>query len=453
MCYEKYEWDDPMSGEMLKYEKWCSNLDQIGEVTVSRWVRMCKMVSTLEMHHFADASSSEYATCTYLRILYEDGDIDVTFMLGKCRFVPFKPVLSIPRLELIATVLSVQLATKLRKELPQRYTEYFWTDSTVVLGYIKNTAARFKIFVANRVQKIHDGSSPEEWFHIDSAKNPSDDGSRAVWSARWLKGPDFLKIPELITEHINSAVAPDDVEVKCLSSFGDEHQVAVQMLHFAKELGALSSQNAVCRGSPLFKLEVFLAEDGLIRVGGRIRESSLSDDVKHPVVLPSNHGLSRLIIQHFHQGRGITCSEVRSHGFWILSLHRLVKKLIHSCAICSRLRGRPVKQKMADLPEDKLFPCSPFWFSGCDLFGRYVKSGRRECKRYGVMFTCLVSMAVHIEVIHSLTTDSFLNAFRRFVALRGSVAADSSLMWMNSYQLVCKRIETQGPCHRKCKFK
>ncbi|KAK3895894.1 hypothetical protein Pcinc_000502 [Petrolisthes cinctipes] len=300
-------------------------------------------------------------------------------MLGKCRVVPFKPVLSIPRLELIAAVLSVQLATKLRKELPLR------------------------------------------------AKYPSDDGSRAVWSVRWLKGPNFLKIPDLITEHINPVVAPDDVEVKCLSSFGDEHQVVVQGLHFAKELGALSSQNAVCRGSPLFKLDVFLDEDGLIRVGGRIRQSSLSDDVKHPVVLPSNHGLSRLIIQHFHQnthhqGRGITCSEVCSHGFWILSLHRLVKRLIHSCAICSRLRGRPVEQKMADLPEDRLSPCSPFWFSGCDLFGPYVvKSGRRECKRYGVMFTCLVSRAVHIEVVHSLTTDSFLNAFRRFVALRGSV--------------------------------
>ncbi|KAK3883300.1 hypothetical protein Pcinc_012337 [Petrolisthes cinctipes] len=417
---------------LKKYEKWCSNHDRIGEVTVSRWVCTCKMVSSREMHHFADASSSEYATCPYLRILYEDGDIDVTFMLGKCIVVPFKPVLSIPHLELIAAVLSVQLATKLRKELPQRYIEYFWTDSTVVLRYIKNTAARFKIFVANRVQRIRDRSSPEEWFHIDSAENPSDDGS--VWSARWLKGPDFLRIPDLITEHINPVVAPDDVEVKCLSSFGDEPQVAVQVntfrnwfstlklwawilrftdncrgikrkgnlrveelekakinlirmvqrLHFVKELGALSSQNAVCRGSPLFKLDVFLDEDGLIRVGGRIRQSSLSDDVKHPVVFPSNHGFSRLIIQHFHQKthhqrRGITCSAVYSHGFWILSLHRLVKKLIHSCAICSRLRGRPVEQKMADLPEDRLSPCSPFWFSGCDLFGRYVKSGRREC--------------------------------------------------------------------------
>lgn len=50
-----------------------------------------------------------------------------------------------------------------------------------------------------------------------------------------------------------------------------------------------------------------------------------------------------------------------------------------------------------------------------------VKSGRRECKRYGVMFTCLVCRAVHIEVLHSLTTDSFINAFKRFVALRGAV--------------------------------
>ncbi|KAK3895731.1 hypothetical protein Pcinc_000654 [Petrolisthes cinctipes] len=125
MCYEKYEWDDPMSGEMLKYEKWCSNLDHIGEVTVSRWVRICKVVSTLEMHPFADASSTGYAACSYLRILYEDGEIDVTFMLGKCRVVPFKPILSIPRLELIAAVLSVQLATKLRKEVPQRSRSIF----------------------------------------------------------------------------------------------------------------------------------------------------------------------------------------------------------------------------------------------------------------------------------------------------------------------------------------
>lgn len=126
MCRDNCDRDDPMSGEMLKkYEKWCYNLDQTGEVTVSRWVRTRKLVSSLEMHHFADASSTGYAACSYLRILYENGDVDVTFMVGKCRVAPFKPVLSIPRLKLTAAVLSVQLATQTRRELPQQYTEYF----------------------------------------------------------------------------------------------------------------------------------------------------------------------------------------------------------------------------------------------------------------------------------------------------------------------------------------
>lgn len=478
MCWENYSWDELLSGERLKaYEKWCRTLDGIQEVTIPRCVHSSERMFSPEMHHFADASSNGYAACSYLRFLDEDGIINISFIVGKCRVAPFKPVLTIPRLELVAAVLSVQLATRLRRELPFTYVEYFWTDSTIVLGYIKNESARFKVFVANRVQMIHEGSSPNQWFHVDSSENPADDGSRAVWSERWLRGPDFLKRPDLNTKQVNTAVSPHDVEVKCLSTSGDESQNEVrvhtsrnwyntlkvwawvlrfidncrgakrkehlkveelerakvsvlrrvQMLHFGKELSALFQQRGVPRSSPLFKLDVFLDKDKLIRVGGRIRHSSLSEEVKHPVVLPSNHEISGLIIQHFHQkthhqGRGMTCSEVRSNGFWILKLQRLVKKFVRTCVTCSRLRGRPVEQKMADLPEDRLSPCSPFWFCGCDLFGPFVvKMGRRECKRYGVMFTCLVSRAVHLEVAHSLSTDSFLNAFRRFVALRGAV--------------------------------
>lgn len=431
----------------------------------------------LEMHHFADASSTGYAACSYLRYFDEDGVINVSFMVGKCRVAPIKPVLSIPRLELVAAVLGVQLATKLRKEMPLQYTEYFWTDSTVVLGYIQNESARFKVFVANRVQKIHEGSYPEQWFHVNSAENPADDGSRGIWSKRWLHGPDFLKKSDLRIHQVTSEVSPHDVEVKCFVTQSDKSQEVskvhlfgnwfstlklwawilrfidncrgakrkgdlkveelerskntiirmVQRSCFEKEIVTLSQKKIVSRSSPLIKLDVFLDEDGLIHVGGRIRHSTLSVEMKHPVVLPSDHEVSWLIIQYLHhkthhQGRGITCSEVRSHGFWILSLQKIVKKLIRTCVTCCRLRGKPIEQKMADLPEDRLSPCCPFWFSGCDLFGPFiVKSGRRECKRYGVMFTCLVSRAVHIEVVYSLTTDSYLNAFKRFVALRGSV--------------------------------
>ena len=99
-----------------------------------------------------------------------------------------------------------------------------------------------------------------------------------------------------------------------------------------------------------------------------------------------------------------------------------VRQLISSCVICRRIKSTPQDQKMADLPEDRLTPAPPFTYVGVDYFGPYVtKEGRKERKRYGALFTCLVSRAVHIEVAHSLDTDSFLHALRRFIARRGQV--------------------------------
>lgn len=77
---------------------------------------------------------------------------------------------------------------------------------------------------------------------------------------------------------------------------------------------------------------------------------------------------------------------------------------------------------MADLPEDRVQSAPPFTYCAVDYFGPwYVKEGRRQLKRYGVLFTCMASRAVHLEVANSLTTDSFINAYRRFVGRRGPV--------------------------------
>ena len=95
---------------------------------------------------------------------------------------------------------------------------------------------------------------------------------------------------------------------------------------------------------------------------------------------------------------------------------------IAKCVKRRKLRGIPQEQKMADLPEDRLGPAPPFTFSAVDYFGPwYVKDGRRELKRYRVLFTCLSSRAIHLEVSNTMTTDSFLNAYRRFVGRRGPV--------------------------------
>lgn len=125
---DNYGWDDLLCGDMLEdYEEWCRRCDEIVVVIIPRCVWSSEAMLALEMHHFAEASSTGYAACSYLRFVDEDGNVQVTFMVGKCWVFPLKPVLTIPRLELVAAVLSVDLATKLRKELPLQYQEYFWT--------------------------------------------------------------------------------------------------------------------------------------------------------------------------------------------------------------------------------------------------------------------------------------------------------------------------------------
>lgn len=79
---------------------------------------------------------------------------------------------------------------------------------------------------------------------------------------------------------------------------------------------------------------------------------------------------------------------------------------------------------MSDLPVERILPDLPqFTNVGVDYFGPIeIKRDRILVKRYGVVFTCMTSRAVHLEVAHSLTTDSCIHAIRRFVCGRGQVS-------------------------------
>ena len=106
---------------------------------------------------------------------------------------------------------------------------------------------------------------------------------------------------------------------------------------------------------------------------------------------------------------------------------RLVAMIIRQCVTCKKLRGHFKIQKISDLPEDRLHPGPPFTFIGIDTFGpwpiihRKTRGGSAQQKRWAILFTCLVSRAIHIEVTEELSSSSFINAFRRFIALRGNV--------------------------------
>jgi len=102
------------------------------------------------------------------------GKFHCKFVMGKARVTALKPV-TILRLELTAALLSVRISASLREELEfDQITDVFYTDSQVVLGYMKNDARHFHVFVANRVQQIRDNSIPDQWKYIESNENPAD---------------------------------------------------------------------------------------------------------------------------------------------------------------------------------------------------------------------------------------------------------------------------------------
>jgi hypothetical protein len=180
-------------------------------------------------------------------------------------------------------------------------------------------------------------------------------------------------------------------------------------------------------------LDPFLDKNGVLRVGGRIHRSDLGFEEKHPIILPKKHHVSELLIRHYHhkvyhQGRQITHGALRQAGYWVVGGHGMVSRILNSCVTCRKLRGKMLTQHMANLPKDRIEPSPPFTSIGVDVFGpwiirtRKLRGGAAESKRWGLVFTCMSSRAIHIEVLQSMDTSSFINALRRFFAIHGPAA-------------------------------
>ena len=79
---------------------------------------------------------------------------------------------SIPRLELQAAVLATRMFKMLREELELNiFRTYLWTDSEIVLHYLRNEKRRLQTFVANRVEEIKEHTLVEDWHHVPGSLN------------------------------------------------------------------------------------------------------------------------------------------------------------------------------------------------------------------------------------------------------------------------------------------
>ncbi|XP_063436746.1 uncharacterized protein LOC134718184 [Mytilus trossulus] len=183
------------------------------------------MLSTLSaVYDPLDASSNGYGQCSYVRLFNFKHQVHCALVIGKSRVVPLKPI-TIPKLELTAAVIAVNISAILRDELEysdKNVTEYFWTDSNVVLGYIANDSSRFHVFVANRVQQIRDNTEPFQWYYVSSTEKTTDIASRGATpiklrESKWFTGPYFLWNAEhVVRKELSDTFKPllNDPEVR-----------------------------------------------------------------------------------------------------------------------------------------------------------------------------------------------------------------------------------------------
>ena len=450
-----------------------------------------RKIKQVQLHHFSDASEKGYGACSYLRYIDVEGHVHCSLVMGKARVVPLKrPTLPRLELQaaVIAARMSKVLKAELDMQISE---EYFWTDSEIVLGYLNNEAKKFHIYVANRIQEILTRTKTEQWHFISGTENPADIASRGlrieqITNSKWIKGPNFLwetniktqlqsisginleisqshcelkKVQKLQTMSTATGPArmtqrfekfgsfnklvrsiaiwqqvakkknwkPVEVTVQALQDAETYLTKTVQEVIYHKEIEAIKSGKSVERNSHIQSLNPYLDENGVLRVGGRLSKANLSQDEKHPAIIPKHSHWAKLLIRHYHRkiqhmGRRSTLAAVREAGYWMINGASTVKAEIRNCVTCAKLRRPTESQMMGNLPKERLEQSPPFTHVGMDVFGPYLVKDRRSIvKRYGLIFTCLYSRAVHIEMLDELSTDSFINALRCFTAIRGHV--------------------------------
>ena len=161
-------------------------------------------------------------------------------------------------------------------------------------------------------------------------------------------------------------------------------------------------------------------------VPGRLGRADLPDETKAPTILPRQHPAVESLVRHVHErtahpGREYVLAELRQR-YWIIGGSSLVKQVLARCVHCRKRDARPCTQQEAELPSDRVTPGEPAFSSvGVDYFGPIpVKRGRGREKKYGCLFTCLATRAIHIEVADTMGSDSFVNCLQRFMARRGT---------------------------------
>ncbi|XP_029169406.1 uncharacterized protein LOC114939309, partial [Nylanderia fulva] len=426
---QQLDWDAPLPAKDARH--WQQLLDQLPllrHIRVNRWLSTDNDHSRLQLHGFADASERGYAAVVYLRTT-ERGKPSINLLMAKSKVAPVKQV-SLPRLEFISVV---------------RFPGHASLDP----GH----TPRWKTFVANRVAHIQTQLPDARWRHVAGKNNPADCASRGITPgelinhALWWTGPTWLALDETAWPSSEVHIAEDDlpeqrttslmtkgsvvVEPDILLRFSALHRLlrvtawcrrwlnvasrevtpgcplhpdeldaallqwlrVVQALHFPDEIAAATAGRSGPPRSSLIKLNPFIDDQGVLRVGGRLKHALLPYDEKHPVIIPPASWMTRLLIESCHRR----------------SLHGGVQMTLAS-------NGPP-----SSGPSDANSTFLEHWtgLRGTNFHPDQQGRGHRSQKGYIAVFVCFWSKAIHLEVVSDYSSEAFIAALRRFVSRRG----------------------------------
>lgn len=205
-----------------------------------------------------------------------------------------------------------------------------------------------------------------------------------------------------------------------------------QLESFSSEYSEISNGKELKGKRNLAKLNLFIDNQGVLRVSGRLTNSrEFSFDKKHPILISSKHLFSLLLFRNEHKqlkhaGPQALLYAVRE-AYWPLGGRNLARQIVHNCVTCRRFRGKTITPIMGNLPEERVTPAFPFFRCGVDYAGPFLilnRKGRgsKLVKCYICLFVCFVTRAVHLELVSDLSTNAYLLALKRFIARRGKPA-------------------------------
>ncbi|GFS87227.1 uncharacterized protein TNCV_213491 [Trichonephila clavipes] len=280
----KLEWNDLLPAEEYReWQQFLVSLENINNIEIPRRI-LVAFPEVIEIHGFADASERCYGAAVYCKSKNLKSETLVRLITSKSRVAPIKS-LTIPRLELCAAVLLAKLVKRVVAALQLETAEvYLWSDSMIVLAWLRKEPMDLKTFVQNRVAKIQELYPNQLWRHVPSDQNPADLVSRGVDPEKllqqnlWFNGPTFLSGDDYPNRTINCREKLDEYnsELKNCVNEQIENFQSVLNIHVNVFVENLKGINKVA--GPLTTKELEKAETYLVK---KVQEKEFSSDINH----------------------------------------------------------------------------------------------------------------------------------------------------------------------------